>query len=183
MFYLYCLQNKVNNKIYIGQTVNIKNRMSYHKLCKKPYPLYYSIKKHGWNNFNLTILEEYETLEEINEAEIFYIAYLNSQNREIGYNLAPGGNGYTGKIPWNKGLKGIFKQSEEHKKKLLESGGNRGNRYKCVKLSISKRKFTLKQEKEIISLIGTMSNRELGKKYGCHYQTINNIAKRHGVSI
>lgn len=171
----------MNNKIYIGQTVDVKNRMKYHKNCKNHYPLYHAIRKYKWDNFSLTILDEYNTLDEINEAEEFYISYLNSRDRNVGYNLAPGGGGSTGKIPWNKGLKGVFKQSEEHKAKLLASGGNRGNRYKCPKLSISKRKFTLEQEKEILKLFRTISDRKLGDLFGCQGETIRNIARRHGV--
>ncbi len=184
IYYIYCLQNTENNKIYIGQTINLKTRMYYHKTCKKPYPLYNSIRKYGWNKFKYQILETHDNLEDCNEAETFYISMLNSQNREIGYNISPGGDGHIGKPAWNKGLKGWFKQSDEHKIKLLLSDGAKGskrsNSFK-KRQSLKQMKFTKKQEQEIILLIGTLSYRKLAKKFNCSHGTIINIVKRNQV--
>lgn len=35
MYYIYKITNTINNKIYIGQTVNIKHRFNNHKNNKK----------------------------------------------------------------------------------------------------------------------------------------------------
>lgn len=49
-----------SNKIYIGQSINIKKRRAnYESLqCKGQPRLYYSIKKHGWENHVFEVIEE-----------------------------------------------------------------------------------------------------------------------------
>lgn len=57
------------------------------------YKLHRAIKKYGLNNFIIEPVEVCETKESLNEKEKYYINYLNSNNDEIGYNIAPGGQG------------------------------------------------------------------------------------------
>jgi len=89
-----------SNKIYIGQTSNLKRRLlSYKKEdCKSQRILYNSIKKYGWKNHTFTILEELiTTSEEIDKLEIKFIKYYKNLN--ISLNIASGGtNGNKGNI-------------------------------------------------------------------------------------
>lgn len=86
--YVYKTTNLLNNKIYIGQ----------HK-SKVFDPKYYGsgswfssvFKKYGKENFICEIIEECETLEILNEREIYWIEYFQSRNPSIGYNIAKGG--------------------------------------------------------------------------------------------
>ena len=99
---IYMLTNKVNGKSYIGKSKDIENRMKQHKndsfnsnaLSYNHY-FHTAIRKHGWENFELTILEECPntTQEELFEKEIAYIALYDTFNN--GYNLTPGGEGIT----------------------------------------------------------------------------------------
>ena len=88
--YIYKHTNKKNGKVYIGQTVDLKNRWrpSSYKQCKL---FYAAIKKYGWNNFEHKILFETtdEKLADIKEIE--YINEFNSRDSEFGYNIQPGG--------------------------------------------------------------------------------------------
>jgi len=94
MYYIYALQNKINNKIYIGQTNSIKRRMREHRAqdrLKKKTPIYTAIGKYGFENFNVIEIESFNSTNEIDEAEEFWIQYFNTRDRNIGYNLAIGG--------------------------------------------------------------------------------------------
>lgn len=91
----YCVYkhtNKINNKVYIGQTMNIQDRWSRqggrYKGCTY---FFHAIQKYGWDNFLHEILEDNLTNKEANEKEQYYIKLYDSTNPEKGYNLAPGG--------------------------------------------------------------------------------------------
>lgn len=62
---IYKIENLINHKVYIGQSINIKIRWKNHlKVSKNPnsncyeYPLYKAFRKYGINNFSFEILEE-----------------------------------------------------------------------------------------------------------------------------
>jgi len=96
MHFIYFIFNKINEKIYIGQTINPKKRWSRHisdaKCASKKMRISHAINKYGKNNFIFEIFEKHETLECTNKAEEFWINFLNSTNRKVGYNVSPGGN-------------------------------------------------------------------------------------------
>lgn len=90
---IYGIRNKVNGKIYIGKSINFKQRKAQHKyyLCKDKISkkhcnryLYNAVQKYGWDNFEFVILEECENLK---ERELAWMDKLNSCNKEHGYNL------------------------------------------------------------------------------------------------
>ena len=51
-----------SKKCYIGQTVNLKRRLQNYAClnCKKQFQLYNAIKKYGFNNFKLEIIEIFD---------------------------------------------------------------------------------------------------------------------------
>lgn len=77
-----------NNKIYIGQAVNIRARAIEHN-NKNIYPCDKALKIH---NATLTILEIVNEIESLEEKEIYYINCYDATNKEKGYNLLKGGN-------------------------------------------------------------------------------------------
>ena len=91
---IYKIENKTNGKIYVGQTRRtLAERISEHK--RKSRRLSYidrAIKKYGIETFEITILEICDTLEKLNEREIFWIKELNCKI-PIGYNMTDGGLG------------------------------------------------------------------------------------------
>lgn len=103
MMGIYKIENLINGKIYIGQSVDIHERWLEHKrvnertsaLDKQQYPLYRSFKKYGLENFSFEILEECSR-DKLNEREKYWIAYyhtyINDPNNN-GYNLTIGGEG------------------------------------------------------------------------------------------
>ena len=71
MAVIYLITNTINNKKYIGVTIDIKKRISTHK--NKPNRLIYpDIKEYGWEIFNVKIVYN-DTIEECYLKEQFYI--------------------------------------------------------------------------------------------------------------
>lgn len=91
MIGIYKIQNKVNNKIYIGQSNNIKRRFKEHRSKgeKSRIPVDIVIKKEGKDNFTYEIIEEC-SVKELNEREKYWINYYNSTKN--GYNCSVGGD-------------------------------------------------------------------------------------------
>lgn len=90
---IYKATNKINNKFYIGQAVNLKRRIAKHKRFYKELKskFYSAIICYGWNNFIWEIIDTANSKEELNQKEINYIKKFNTI--ENGYNLRPGGMG------------------------------------------------------------------------------------------
>lgn len=103
MLYIYKFTNKLNGKVYIGQTNNIIKRKNGHKstaLNSKSndynLPFHNAIRKYGWESFSFEILEEIDDSfgrEYLNEREKFFIKKEHSLLSENGYNLTTGGDG------------------------------------------------------------------------------------------
>ena len=105
---IYKITNTVNGKVYIGQSVHIKQRWKNHKKDAfwengpdYHYPLYKAIRKYGYDNFKFEIVEKCEK-DELNQREQFYIQQYLSFQRKYGYNQTMGGD------------------SQEHAKKLTD---------------------------------------------------------------
>jgi len=93
---IYKFTNKINGKIYIGKTKGtIASRfIRYNYDVNHDYdrPILNSIRLYGWSNFVVEIQQQCNSIEELNEAEKFWIKTLNTRNKEIGYNLSEGGD-------------------------------------------------------------------------------------------
>lgn len=95
---IYMHKNKINGKVYIGQTyTSLRARFGKNGIGYKGCPIFWNaIQKYGWNNFEHTILEENIFDAELaNEKEKYYIALYNSTDNNIGYNIQIGGNEQT----------------------------------------------------------------------------------------
>ena len=98
MGYIYKIQNKTNNKVYIGKTVNsIQERWLEHidEASRGDNTLLHkAITKYGQDGFYVDKVEECPC-ELLNEKEIYYIALFHSHMSEGGYNMTYGGEGTT----------------------------------------------------------------------------------------
>lgn len=106
---IYKITNKINDKCYIGQSIDIIKRW------KTEYKWYHinkhllaAFNKYGLENFNFEIIEECEP-SLLNEREQFWISIYNSFDRNFGYNKTLGGAGTPGRT---------FVMSEETKNKI-----------------------------------------------------------------
>lgn len=96
---IYYIKNKVNNKIYIGQTKDIDGRRKEHKRDLKAnrhvnWHLQKAFEKYGDSNFEFGILE-YCEIDELDNKEVYYINKYKTMNRDKGYNLKSGGDRIT----------------------------------------------------------------------------------------
>ena len=93
---IYMHKNKINGKVYIGQTnADPPNRRWKNGNGYDDSPLFYkAIVKYGWDNFEHIILEENLSPEEANQRECYWIQYYKSNNDLYGYNLTIGGKNY-----------------------------------------------------------------------------------------
>lgn len=92
---IYCAQNLINQKIYIGQTVKtLSERKTRHRnQANSKINGYFTmaIRKYGFDNFLWCILAKENTQDKLNEAERYWIKALETMNKEYGYNLCSGG--------------------------------------------------------------------------------------------
>lgn len=145
---IYKATNKVNGKMYIGQTVQPLNR----RICghisrslnKDSSYFHRAINRYGKENFEWEIIAECNSLEELNIAEIEMIKKHNLF--ESGYNLDFGGKGSIG-----------FKHLEKTKKKMSESHmGEKNHNYGKVFTKEHKEKLS-NSHKDKICLRGKES--------------------------
>lgn len=92
---IYCITNRLNNKKYVGQTVNsLKVRYAEH--CRKNTgAVGKAIRKYGRENFSVEQLDVATNIAELNEKEIYWIAHIGTLAPN-GYNLCYGGGNTKG---------------------------------------------------------------------------------------
>lgn len=91
MIGIYKITNLINNKVYIGQSVDIAKRWSAHKHPQnnEKTALQAAFHKYGIENFQFEIIEECKE-DELNDKEMYWIEFYNSYN-DGGYNMTRGG--------------------------------------------------------------------------------------------
>lgn len=105
---IYKIENKINNKKYIGLSLDILNRWKEHKkgLSENKHHnrhLQRAWNKYGEENIIFEIIELCDK-EKLNQREVFYIHYYKTNNRKYGFNMNTGG-----------GLQLGFKHSQKSK--------------------------------------------------------------------
>lgn len=105
--YIYIHKNKINGKMYIGQSKNPSKRWGKNGLGYKPHKngesrFWNAIQKYGWNNFDHIIIAKCLYREMANQLEKELIFRYNTTNDKYGYNIAIGGDGNSGFQNWTK---------------------------------------------------------------------------------
>ncbi|TFW53165.1 hypothetical protein ES895_09980 [Bacillus sp. 007/AIA-02/001] len=154
---IYMIQCTINNRIYIGQSRDLKARLSKHKRHLRDNKHENKALQAAWNTyqescFEFTILETYEgdNLDNIlNKRERELITYYRSNKKPFGYNHTDGG----GSFRMNKD---VIRRGEKVSKVLTDSdvinirNYIKNNKYSCA---------------------------ELAEKYNVHIQTIHYIRR------
>lgn len=97
MHYIYKITNILNNKIYIGQTTNPDYRWYQHRSyansdSKYKQYIHSAMAKHGIENFIFEIIDFGLNHWHADCLEENYIKIYDSRNKQLGYNIKPGGN-------------------------------------------------------------------------------------------
>ncbi len=92
---IYRILNTASGKCYIGQSVNVKRRLTKHRDMLEKGEHFNSHLQNAWNTygaeqFSFEIVEHCPT-EELDSKEVFWIKLYNSTDREHGYNVNSGG--------------------------------------------------------------------------------------------
>lgn len=119
---IYKIENKLNHKKYIGQSVDVYRRLKKHlwdyDLNNETY-LSRAIKKYGAENFTYELVEQCKK-DELNDKEIYYIQYYHSYIQDPnggGYNLNLGGGSNYGWTPtkvWREKMAENNREGKSH---------------------------------------------------------------------
>lgn len=110
---IYLFRNKINEKVYIGQTtkdIAIRTQehlVRAHTYKKNQFHFHLALAKHGIENFEVSAIDFGNSKNELDEKEIYWISFYNSMVPEKGYNSRSGGS--------------AGKPSEETRRRISES--------------------------------------------------------------
>ena len=91
---IYCAYNKVNQKRYIGQTIQkLCERRAAHYTKDPEIYFHRALHKYSKDDFEWSIIDTAYSQEELNEKEIYWIKKYDTLNPIYGYNLLSGGQG------------------------------------------------------------------------------------------
>ena len=120
---IYKITNKVNGKIYIGQTRrDLDTRIRGHinsANCGSLLYFHCAIRKYGWENFDAVVIDTANSIDELNRLERYYIQYYHSD--VDGYNLASGGDSNAMDSPKVREIHDKKMRSDEVRHKISES--------------------------------------------------------------
>ena len=92
MIGIYKIENKINKRVYIGQSTDIQKRWKDHinncNASKYNYAIYVAMRKYGIENFTFEILEECPK-DKLSEREKYWIDFYETNT--YGYNIKSGG--------------------------------------------------------------------------------------------
>jgi group I intron endonuclease len=130
MFYLYRIHCLINQKNYIGQTINITNRWSQHKTAvrnnKPTQVIHHALIKHGIENFVFEHIASCMTQDQANELETELVSQYESHiSTGKGYNNTRGGFNAPKTDEWKAHMSEVMKQwHKDGKQPPMPSGDN-----------------------------------------------------------
>ena len=100
---IYGVTNKVNGKVYIGQTAQSlsKRRRGHEKIAndfsrRKVTSFIWALREYGTASFSWEVLCGCDSPEELNANERMYVEFFNSNNPDLGYDSTDGASGGSG---------------------------------------------------------------------------------------
>jgi len=101
--FIYKYENRLNHKVYIGQTTDLVSRKASHRynaaFTKSKF--YNAVRKYGWDNFDFDVIAQVEepTIDALTSTlDSLEIKFIDEYNSYLqGYNSTSGGHSYRGK--------------------------------------------------------------------------------------
>ena len=158
---IYCIQNKINGKRYIGKSVNIYKRWTDERSTLKRNKFHNAHLQNAWNKYGadafkwsiIDICKESDLMQKEIEWIEYYKAYTS------GYNQTIGGEGSTGAVC-----------SEEKRKKLIEShSGDRDYRKHVYCIELKQEFWGAKEAERQLSQYGVRGS---GVSMCCRKQSV-----------
>jgi group I intron endonuclease len=150
---IYCIQNSLDSKSYIGSSVNIIARWKEHKrylrrnIHENSY-LQNAVNKYGMKNFEFKILEECSK-EKLLEREQYYLDLYKSYDSKFGYNIC--------KVAGNGSQLGLKRSLETRQLMSLAKKGKPSN--------VQGYRFTEQQRKQLSLSHKDLQGNNLGRKF------------------
>lgn len=139
---IYKAENIIDGKMYIGQTIKTLEERKRRHLSEaqsgKGFKFQEAIRYWGADKFRWTILEEVDTIQQLNEREKYWIEYYKSYKN--GYNLTKGDSN-----PMN------FVESKQHHEEVMRSKEVREKISKTMKKRIAEGNFFTEEHRRKIS--------------------------------
>ncbi len=158
---IYQIKNKINKKVYIGQTIrSLNERIKDYKNGFGNNYINNAFNKYGWDNFEFNVIDTAQTIQELNNKEIKYIQEFKSNQKEFGYNIESGGKNAIPDIEtlnkMSKSHLGIKQTEEWVNKRIAKAGsyeakkyGKKKNEYEKKELSKNSPKYWLGKSRSI----------------------------------
>ena len=165
-YFLYHIENKINNKLYVGITTNCAKRWRRHILQaqhKIKHAIHWAILKYGSDNFTFVEIETCNSWEHACERERHWIKQLKETNHQL-YNETDGGEGSFGVRRYGSENPNYGKKMKPHvKQELLKH----------------RRKLTDEQIQEIQSLYSTNNYKQtqLAKQFSVSLTQIHRVVQ------
>lgn len=171
---IYAIINTSNNKIYVGQSKNIKSRINRHKSELKHGKhrniyLQRECNKYGFESLKFEIIELCD-LGELNAKERFYIEKFDSANYSKGLNLTNGGENTEWNDDARKRRSGAGNPmygktiSKEHLEAVRIANLGKSDKLSADDVAIIKQR-----------LLANENQQEIAKEYNVTYSTIHKI--------
>jgi group I intron endonuclease len=189
---IYMIKNKINNKIYIGSSININNRWNQHKssLLRGVHKSRYfqnSYNKHGIENFEFSVMEIIDNQSQLLIREQYYLNLYKPYERDNGYNIDKSAEhsrlGMKHTKETKEKISKIFKGrklSENHRKNVIKSLiGREKSEETRGKIGLKNRKFNEECVVYIIELYKQgKTYQEIADIMGCVKTTIYELFKK-----
>ena len=190
MIGIYKITNKVNGKVYIGQSWDIETRIKNHRSHTHNEHLLNAMKKYGTNSFTFETIITFKdgpfTQNYLNKFEKYFVQQYDALNEEKGYNIKEGGQfgpiAEETKQKISKTLTGKKQSEETKKKRSISNTGKKRTPEFCKMLSemmIGRHPVTEEcKEKQRLSHLGKKQSPELIAKRIAHQYGVP-LSKEH----
>ena len=182
---IYCHENKINGKKYIGQAKNNPKQRWKNGEGYKSSPLFYNaIQKYGWDGFYHYVVLSGLTLEQANTQEEYFIDKFKTRDRRYGYNIRSGGENqlWTDEAKSNLSRNkkaAVDSNPEKYNRKMVYQYDLEGNYIGCYESADFAYKTTGIRESSIRSCCHHRENHKSAGGYRWEYYKVDKLPSKY----